>query len=282
MALPETLTYAEDVKGWPSFYSYLPEFMLGMNQYFYSFKEGNLYRHNTNTNRNEYYEVPGNLAPSTITTAFNTDPSSIKLFKTMSYESNDVWACTQLATDLNNGSMGTSVFRQKEGEWFAYLRENGGTINLKDRSVQGIGEATNAVGPNAAMVITFGQPTQINADITSAVAIGDIAYAVIAGVQTEVGPITALGEIIIPASASGLGFDVTQPTITVNATASAIPPVQIFDPLNPPGAFVYAVKNAIAESHGARGYFMEFTLSNNNTEPVEIFAVNSNVMKSYP
>ena len=55
--MPEnyTLTYSESVKGWPSFYSYYPDFILGMNQYLYTFKGGNLYRHNTGTVRNQYY-----------------------------------------------------------------------------------------------------------------------------------------------------------------------------------------------------------------------------------
>lgn len=281
MALPETLTYAEDVKGWPSFYSYLPEFMVGMNQYFYSFKGGNLYRHNTNVNRNEYYGVPGNLAPSTIKTAFTTDPSTIKLFKTLSYESNDVWACTQLATDLNNGSMGTSVFRQKEGEWFAFLRENAGTVNLRHRSVQGVGEATAAAGVLGSTVITFGSGTSQNPEISQSVAVGDIAYGLIAGVQTEIGPITALGSVTIPAATAGTPFPVVQYNITVDATLTGVTPAQIFTAPGP-GAFIYAVKDPIAESTGARGYFMEFTLSNNNTNAVELFAVNSNIMKSFP
>ena len=48
------------------------------------------------------------------------------------------------------------------------------------------------------------------------------------------------------------------------------------------GAFMINVKEAVAESHGARGYYMEFTLSNNNTTPVGLFTVGSDVMKSYP
>ena len=44
-----TLTYSESVQGFPSFYSYIPDMMIGMNNYFYSFKAGELYRHNTNT-----------------------------------------------------------------------------------------------------------------------------------------------------------------------------------------------------------------------------------------
>jgi hypothetical protein len=30
------------------------------------------------------------------------------------------------------------------------------------------------------------------------------------------------------------------------------------------------------------GYYMEFTLTNSNTSPVELFSVGSDIMKSYP
>ena len=43
-----TLTYSETSQGFPSFYSYQPESILGMNNYLYTFNGGNLYRHNTN------------------------------------------------------------------------------------------------------------------------------------------------------------------------------------------------------------------------------------------
>ena len=37
-----TITYDNDeqVKGWPSFYSYYPDWMQGMNNFFYTFKVG--------------------------------------------------------------------------------------------------------------------------------------------------------------------------------------------------------------------------------------------------
>ena len=60
-----TLTYNSDSSslndntggGWPSFYSFFPDFMIGMNSFFYSFKQGNLYRHNTSAQRNTYYGI---------------------------------------------------------------------------------------------------------------------------------------------------------------------------------------------------------------------------------
>lgn len=44
-----TLTHSQDVQGWASFYSYYPDFIMGMNQYLYTFKGGDMYRHNTNS-----------------------------------------------------------------------------------------------------------------------------------------------------------------------------------------------------------------------------------------
>ena len=49
-----TITYSEAVKGFPSFYSYIPDYIMGMNNYLYTFKGGNLYRHNTNNTRNNF------------------------------------------------------------------------------------------------------------------------------------------------------------------------------------------------------------------------------------
>ncbi len=52
----QTVTYSESVQGFPSFYSYIPEKILGMNGFLYTFKNGNLYQHNDNTaSRNNYY-----------------------------------------------------------------------------------------------------------------------------------------------------------------------------------------------------------------------------------
>ena len=42
MAIKETLSYSDGVKGWPSFYSFLPDYLIGMNSFFYSFHQGQL------------------------------------------------------------------------------------------------------------------------------------------------------------------------------------------------------------------------------------------------
>ena len=245
----QTLSYSDGSKGWPSFYTYYPDYMIGMNSFFYSFKGGNLYRHNTNTLRNNYYGVQGS---SSITSVFNPKPTlDIKLFKTLSLESDDSWTVTDLNTDLNSGSMASAYFEKKEGEWFTYIRSKADTVNWNFRSANGLGSATAVAGPANATVITFTEP------LGSILSIGDAIYA-----KTNpelVGYITSM----------------TATTITVDASAQgAYIPVQ--------GNFIMSYKNSVAESHGVLGYYMEFTLTNSNTNPVELFSVGSDVMKSYP
>jgi hypothetical protein len=42
------------------------------------------------------------------------------------------------------------------------------------------------------------------------------------------------------------------------------------------------IKNSVAESHGVLGHYCEFTLENYDTNKIELFALESSVMKSYP
>jgi len=242
--------------GWPSFYTYYPEKMIGMNGYFYSFKNGNLYRHNTNDTRNNYYGVQGE---SSVTSVFNPLPTKdIKLFKTLSFESNASWAVTNLETDLNTGSMLDTYFEQKEGEWFSYIRNKSATVDWKLRTGSGLGVSSNVTGPANARVVTFTK------DIGNIVSIGDIVYvATPSGSTTNTpvlsGPITSLTSKTITVDASGAGA--TSPNT---------------------GDMILYYKNSIAESNGARGYYMEFTMTNDDTSAVELFSVGSNIMKSYP
>ena len=64
--------------------------------------------------------------------------------------------------------------------------------------------------------------------------------------------------------------------IVVNASivGGGIPPITT--------PFFMYIKGSVAESHGVLGHYCIFTLENNSTTKVELFAVESEVMKSYP
>ena len=245
-----TLTYSESVNGWPSFYSYIPEIALGMNQYLYSFKGGNLYRHNTNETRNNYY---GNNYPSTITGVFNEQPTTTKVFKTIELESDDSWNCS-LFSDLGEGYMPSSYFVKKEGAFFAFIRRINNSENLSLRSAQGIGtfESTTGTGP-LPISLTF------SFAINSILSVGDVAYTNSTNTPEEIGVITSISQ--------------DRKTITIgNPTYTGTVPV----------SYILYVKNSVAESYGTLGYFLQFKLSNNSTDPVELFTVDSDAFKSNP
>ena len=263
----KTLSYSPSVQGWPSFYSYLADYMVGMNGFFYSWSGGQLYRHNTNEVRNNYYGVQYS---SSITSVFNIEPMTVKLFKTMSYESDDAWECTSLFSDLSSGSMLSTYFIQKEGEWFTFLRENAGNVNWKSRSSTGIGTILSATGAIGSVVVSF----QLE-NLGSILSVGDMAYQVtpvappgVSGSPTLIGLITN----IVRQKTTTVAGVVTLPSITINSAG----PVPVI------GNFCVGLKDAVAESHGARGYYLHFTLENDNTSAVELYAVGSSIMKSNP
>ena len=110
MAENYTLTYSESSKGFPSFYSYTPDWMIGMNNYFYSFNGGNMYRHNVNTTRNNYYGAQYN---STISSVFNENPLENKIFKTINLESNSSWSAI-LKSDIETSGFIEKTFFVKK------------------------------------------------------------------------------------------------------------------------------------------------------------------------
>ena len=80
----KTVTYREDVKGWVSFKSFVPENGLSCANEYYTIKEGNLWRHHNETvNRNTFYNT---FYPSSINVIINDMPGSIKTFHTLNYE----------------------------------------------------------------------------------------------------------------------------------------------------------------------------------------------------
>ena len=271
-----TLSYSEGVAGWVSFYSYFPDWMIGMNNYFYTFKGGNLYRHNVNSNRNTFYQrwwdrvdypivpSPNAFTPTSIKTVFNNAALENKLFKTLNIEGDAPWGAT-LQTDLQySGFIDQSWYEKKEASYFAFVRNNSnGQLAL--RSVNGIGNSLTVdfAGTNNAEVNFSINPL---VSIGNIISIGDYVYF---GANPQFA-----GEVIDVIVDYPAGIN----RIIVNNN--------MLTPLTTPipgnvNYFLY-IKNSIAESHGVLGHYCTTTLSNNYNSKIELFAVEANVMKSFP
>lgn len=264
-----TLTYSEGAPGWVSFYSYYPDWMIGMNNYFYTFKGGDLYRHNVNEERNTFYSAwhvknntPNNdFVPTRLQSVFNQSPLENKLFKTLDLQGDAPWSAT-LETDLQfSGFIQSAWFEKKEATWFAFVR-NDTTGELKIRSTNGIGRSVQVVGGN---VIKF----SLNVSLGNIMSVGDLFYFLTppySGDPYFAGKITAI-TVDLP---NGIN------QITIDTTIPGTFPILIQD------AYFLYTKNSVAESHGVLGHYCVFTIENNYDTKVELFAVESDVMKSFP
>ena len=256
-----TLTYSPPAEGWPSFYSFEPDWIQGMNQYLYTFSGGNIFRHNTNEVRNNFY---GQQFNSTIQSVFNDEPIVNKIFKTMAIEGNRPWAATFVSDQQDGRFMDVGFFEKKEGDYFAFVRTvNNNPAEPDDyalRSLNGIGLSLTVVGN----VVNF----PLTTDIGSILSAGDAFYFALP-VGTEYPAITFAGYV------NSIEVDIPNGINRVTHDGSGAAP-GINDPL------WLGIKNQQAESNGLLGHYGVFELTNTDTTAVEMFVAKSEVMKSYP
>ena len=160
----ETVTFKEDVNGWPTKKSFIQENGLSLNNIYYTFKDGQIWSHNNET-RNNFYGTQYN---STVKFIFNDAPGSVKSFKTINYEGSQArvfvddpdtdnkfsnrlakngWWVNSIESDLQSGQVKT--FKNKEGKWFYNILGTETTsVNLdtKEYSVQGLGNVSSVAG----------------------------------------------------------------------------------------------------------------------------------------
>lgn len=241
----ETISYSPTANGWSSRWSFEPDWMVGMNNKLYTWKNGSLYEHYSNETRNEFYGV---TYPSTITSILNEFPQDRKMYKTLAVDSDHVWSA-EVETELGSGAIALDEFQLKEGVWFAFIRRNDGDLDLHEISVQGLGVVDAFNYPN----IDLGYPYDTDRHIS----VGDALYKVDGS-----GSLEFIANVI----------DHNEFTISIDVVPS-IPLI--------PGDFLVYAKNSVAESFGARGYHMIVTLTNNDPDQVEIYSLRSNVFKSF-
>jgi hypothetical protein len=246
-----------------------------MNNYFYTFKGGNLYRHNVNENRNTFYQPwwnqvdnlnpsPRAFTPTGLKSVFNTSVLENKLFKTINLEGDAAWSA-QLITDLQfSGFIQENWFERKEASFFAFVRNN--TIGeLALRSVNGIGNSISVVNPGT-------NTTEINFSINPLISIGNI---------ISVGDFVYFSSAVqFAGQVLAVNVDLPNGINQIIIDNAMIAPVSIPVPSNV--QYFFYVKNSVAESHGVLGHYCTFTLQNSLSSKIELLAVKSEVMKSFP
>ena len=107
---------------WVSFYSFIPDCYAYVDTDMHTFKDGVLYRNNSNETRNNFFGVQGSTE---VTTIFNNAPSTQKVFNNFMLESEGEWDAPEITTPKGQ----TSLLQVNHGErinnelWFDILRD---------------------------------------------------------------------------------------------------------------------------------------------------------------
>jgi len=134
----ETLAFSERRTRWTTFYSYQPEYLGKTGIDIISYRDGDLYRHNVNETRNNFY---GEQFNSEMEFIVNGNPSKVQSFTAISIEANKVWFIPEKGivvpanSQIPNGMasrLSKSRFRLKEGLFYAELLRDTGSPGFTD------------------------------------------------------------------------------------------------------------------------------------------------------
>jgi hypothetical protein len=228
LSLPEygrSISFKEDVDGWVSTLTFIPDGGVSLNGNYYTCYNGELYLHHASSvERNTFYGAHDNSGLKLI---FNQEPSTIKNFKNLSYEGTTSWSVDSsgIVTDQQDGEI--IEFKEKEGKYFGLISGIETELDsisaseldsrLKDFSIQGLGNISSHSGTltfgcaNAGLTINSGTVGQT---VTGTVTAGTIESISPSTYQTGTNPYTAT--ILVPS-----GYDNSGSTIDCSASAGA-------------------------------------------------------------
>tara|TARA_R110002033_G_scaffold18128_2_gene48437 strand:+ start:274 stop:999 length:726 start_codon:yes stop_codon:yes gene_type:complete len=184
----------------------------------------------------------GTQHKSEITTYFNDESSLDKVYKTLVLEATSSWKAS-LKTNYTESHIKLNEFNQRESRWFAYMRKSESETDLNAVS-QGLGSVKEISGLELEFV-----------DIPQNVSVGDVLY------QSVNNEILKIGTI----------ENIEGNLLTLDALFNAAE----FD------EFCFSKKDPRIEGSEMRGYYLEVTLEDDTNTQNELFAISTEVVKSY-
>jgi len=241
----ESTIFKEKADGWVSRLSFYPEASISLNNEFYTFKDGEMWEHSNSTRSNFY----GTQEKTSITPLFNDAPSSIKNFKTLSYEGDAGWVAF-VDTDQQDGEV--EAWKKKENLYFNYIKGLATTISDMDTAefaIQGLGEAESVTDNQDTITIDLPH-------VNDSVQVGDqVYYQNSSNNILLIGAVTAIGATSITISRDTQNDD-------------------------PDGDFIFFVKDTEKNTSGIIGYYASTKMETSSGEKKELFAVNSEIFIS--
>ena len=157
----QTISFNEKARGWTSFKSFIPEIGVSCVNQYYTFNQGDIYKHYNEelpAPRNTFY---GNFTDSSITPVLNVMPELVKHFNTLNYEGTQSrvdeflaldgqyynlqekkgWYVEDIHTNKQEGTL--NEFIEKEGKWYNYIKGTEEHVDPAAFNFQGLGIVNN-------------------------------------------------------------------------------------------------------------------------------------------
>lgn len=270
-----TITYSESLKGWTSFHSYEPQWMAGLNNDFYTFKGGKVWKHHSNQTRNNYY---GQQYNSVVRTILNTEPDTVKVFKTIKLKGtgDTAWAA-QVVSDLGGGLIPFEGYVKKEGNWYGYIRRTDGDLSNTFLSTKGLGVIFDADLDGEAVNIYVVGDVRAGMSVKTTTPVprdnGDLLFTGVISGENITSLSAKLGQVLsVSYSAATNQTEIKMVKHPLSAGAPIVPDNELY---------LLSAKSSAAESYGLRGVYMDVNLTNSETDHTELFSISSEVLKSY-
>jgi len=133
--ISETIAYSETKNRWVTFYSYAPDFMVSNRTGLITFKNGELFNHNTNSVYNNFYGVQHSTELEFVS---NIEPGAIKMYNSLYVESSNVFEMPEATNQYGQKtSLITDDFEDVEGVWKAAFLKDENTPNVNLPLIEG-------------------------------------------------------------------------------------------------------------------------------------------------
>tara|TARA_R110001592_G_scaffold3185_4_gene17932 strand:- start:4275 stop:6494 length:2220 start_codon:yes stop_codon:yes gene_type:complete len=291
----KTITFKENVKGWPSHKSFVPESGVSCSGDYYTFNKGNLYlHHDENEPRNTFY---GDYTNSSINLLLNDAPSISKSFVAINYEGSQSriienedtsidksyynltekpgWYLETLETEKEKGTI--SEFIEKEGKWFNYIKGIDEDLNLNSdfgsSNIQGLGTLketpeTTSVDDQGNVIVFDNLILKFNGKINNSLQLNDTIYLI------NNPSVNNTANDILKYEGKVLIIDRDNNTITVEQ--ADVDGNIVFEADN----YLMFAKQSVINNTGMLGQYAEVKFINNDTAKAELFAVSAEISQS--
>lgn len=238
----EGFTAAYDAKAaqWVTLYSFIPEKMGYIKNQFFSFKDGRVYTHETNSTHNNFY---GTSYASKISVVSNQNPSMVKTYETISLEGDSAWDATFKNSDQQS-TVSSTAFDERERNYYAHIGRD--TLGSTGHIV-GIGKVESISGDKIVLTSRISNvPIPYEADILK------VSGSTLVDTSLDVNAITGRKELQADATVTGISV----------------------------GDVLVARSQSSMDGDPMRDYYLQIDLEKTSSTAIELYAVNANFDKS--